>query len=187
MTLGTKLQNLRKSKNMSQENLAEILNVSRQAVSKWELDQSLPDTANIISISEIFSVTTDYLLLDKEPSSAESGKRTSKNFTLLICAAVSSSIGFVGNFILYVASRFIKVPTAIPNYKGGYTVTDGYDFSDFIYHHKLSLLFYFFIILFILGIALAVYHYRAPITAFIVKIFQKIKNFKFKKKSDTTD
>ena len=64
MTFGTKLQTLRKSKNMSQEDLANRLNVSRQAISKWETDQSLPDIINIIAISEIFSVSTDYLLLD---------------------------------------------------------------------------------------------------------------------------
>lgn len=187
MTLGTKLQNLRKSKNMSQENLAEILNVSRQAVSKWELDQSLPDTSNIIAISEIFSVTTDYLLLDKEPSPAESGKSSSKKFIPFICAVVSSAVGFVGNFILYVASRFIKVPTTVPNYKGGYMVTNGYDFSDFISHHKLELLFDFFIILFILGIVLISYQYRNHIKTFLAKIYTKIKTFKLKKKSRTID
>ena len=71
MTFGTKLQNLRKSKNMSQEDLAERLSVSRQAISKWELDQSLPDTTNIIAISEIFNVSIDYLLLDKEPDNSQ--------------------------------------------------------------------------------------------------------------------
>jgi len=62
MTFGEKLQLLRKQKGMSQEQLASQLNVSRQAVSKWELNSSLPDTDNIIQLSKLFGVSTDYLL-----------------------------------------------------------------------------------------------------------------------------
>lgn len=62
MTLGGKLQLLRKQKGMSQEQLASQLAVSRQAISKWELDSSLPDTENVIQLSKIFGVSTDYLL-----------------------------------------------------------------------------------------------------------------------------
>lgn len=62
MTFGEKLQYLRKSKGMSQEQLSAQLTVSRQAVSKWELGESLPDTSKILLISKIFGVTTDYLL-----------------------------------------------------------------------------------------------------------------------------
>jgi len=66
MTFGEKLQHLRKSKSMSQEQLAAQLSVSRQAVSKWELDESLPDTSKLLAISKIFGVTTDYLLDDSQ-------------------------------------------------------------------------------------------------------------------------
>lgn len=62
MTLGAKLQSLRKQSGMSQENLAGQLNVSRQAVSRWELDISLPETENIIKLAKIFNVSFDYLL-----------------------------------------------------------------------------------------------------------------------------
>lgn len=51
---------------MSQEQLAAQLSVSRQAVSKWELDESLPDTSKLLAISKIFGVTTDYLLDDSQ-------------------------------------------------------------------------------------------------------------------------
>lgn len=64
MTLGEKLQKLRKSKGMSQEQLSAQITVSRQAISKWELGESIPDTENIIQLSKIFSVSTDYLLHD---------------------------------------------------------------------------------------------------------------------------
>ena len=62
MRLSEKIQILRKQKNISQEQLAEQLNVSRQAISKWETGESLPDIENILRLSSIFDVTTDYLL-----------------------------------------------------------------------------------------------------------------------------
>jgi transcriptional regulator with XRE-family HTH domain len=66
MTLGEKLQLLRKQNGMSQEQLASQMCVSRQAVSKWELNESLPDTDKIVQLSKIFHVTTDYLLFADE-------------------------------------------------------------------------------------------------------------------------
>ncbi len=66
MTLGAKLQTLRKQAGMSQETLAGQLGVSRQAVSRWELDISLPETENIIKLAKIFNVSFDYLLGDGE-------------------------------------------------------------------------------------------------------------------------
>jgi len=72
MTFGKKLQLLRKQKGISQEQLASLLTVSRQAISKWELDNSLPDTENVIMISELFDVSTDYLLKDYVENTKES-------------------------------------------------------------------------------------------------------------------
>ncbi|MCL2621037.1 MAG: helix-turn-helix domain-containing protein [Defluviitaleaceae bacterium] len=62
MKLSEKIQALRKQKGLSQEQLAEMLGVSRQSISKWELDDSTPDIATLVKISEIFGVSTDYLL-----------------------------------------------------------------------------------------------------------------------------
>lgn len=62
MTFGEKLQKLRKEKGMSQEELANQLNVSRQAVSKWENDQGFPETEKMLMIGNIFSTSMDYLL-----------------------------------------------------------------------------------------------------------------------------
>ncbi len=64
MKFHEKLIKLRKSKGLSQEELAEILNVSRQAISRWELGTTLPDVPNLLSISEIFGISTDYLVHD---------------------------------------------------------------------------------------------------------------------------
>ena len=65
MIFADKLIDLRKKSGMSQEELAEKMNVSRQAVSKWEGAQSVPDLNRILALSRIFSVTTDYLLNDE--------------------------------------------------------------------------------------------------------------------------
>ncbi|MBO5227533.1 MAG: helix-turn-helix transcriptional regulator [Lachnospiraceae bacterium] len=62
MALGETLIVLRKSKGLSQEQLAEKLDLTRQTISKWELNQSTPDISYIIQLSEFFEVTTDYLI-----------------------------------------------------------------------------------------------------------------------------
>lgn len=71
MTFADKLIKLRKINGMSQETLADELGVSRQAISKWEGMLSVPDLQNVLKISELFGVTTDYLLKD---SVGEEGK-----------------------------------------------------------------------------------------------------------------
>lgn len=71
MDIGQRIQTLRKTKGISQEQLADIMNVSRQAVSKWESAQSQPDLENIIALSHYFAVSTDYLLKGEEPQPAE--------------------------------------------------------------------------------------------------------------------
>lgn len=62
MTLGERIQQLRKTYGLSQEQLAEKVGVSRQAISKWETDQSLPEIEKILAISKAFSISTDELL-----------------------------------------------------------------------------------------------------------------------------
>ena len=61
MTIGSRISKCRKAKNFSQEYLAEILGVSRQAVSKWETDQTEPDTSNLIGLARVFGVSVEYL------------------------------------------------------------------------------------------------------------------------------
>ena len=62
MSMGQKIQNLRQSKGLSQEQLAEKLDVSRQSVSKWESGAARPETEKLIALADLFGVTTDYLL-----------------------------------------------------------------------------------------------------------------------------
>ena len=63
MNIADRILNLRKSRGISQEELADKIGVSRQAVSKWESEQSTPDIDKIILLSDYFDVTTDYLLI----------------------------------------------------------------------------------------------------------------------------
>ena len=71
MTLGEKILDLRRRNAMSQDVLAEKLEVSRQAVSKWERDEAMPETDKIVRMAQLFRVSTDYLLLDGEPQQQE--------------------------------------------------------------------------------------------------------------------
>ncbi len=75
MILADKIMEERKKNGWSQEELADKLSVSRQAVSKWESAQSVPDLQRVIQLAEIFNVSTDYLLKDEveAPSPMEVG------------------------------------------------------------------------------------------------------------------
>ncbi len=65
MTLGEKLVKMRKEENYTQEQLAEILKVSRQSVSKWETDLAYPETEKLIELGKLFNCSMDYLLKDE--------------------------------------------------------------------------------------------------------------------------
>ena len=67
MSFGENLQAVRKRKGLSQEELAEILAVSRQAVSRWEMNEGYPETEKLIALSAALDVSLDHLLLDKAP------------------------------------------------------------------------------------------------------------------------
>ena len=65
MNIGDRILELRKSKGYSQEDIANKLNVSRQTISKWETNQSLPDSDKIVPLCELFDISTDDLLRNK--------------------------------------------------------------------------------------------------------------------------
>ena len=67
MNTADRIQQLRKAKGISQEELADKIGVSRQAGSKWESEQATPDVEKILLLSDYFEVTTDYLLKGIEP------------------------------------------------------------------------------------------------------------------------
>jgi len=74
MTIADRIQSLRKAKGLSQEELADAVGVSRQAVSKWESEQATPDLDKVVIMSEFFEVTTDYLLKGIEPVKTDDHK-----------------------------------------------------------------------------------------------------------------
>lgn len=65
-SIGLKIKTLREQHNLSQEQLAEVLGVSRQLVSKWERGAGMPTVDMIVGISKLFEVTTDYILRQDE-------------------------------------------------------------------------------------------------------------------------
>lgn len=80
MNLGEKLFELRKEKNLSQEAVAEKLNVTRQTVSKWETNQSTPDFDKIIPICELYGISTDELLKgEKQNTEKEENKNVDES------------------------------------------------------------------------------------------------------------
>ena len=109
MNIADRIQYLRKQKGLSQEELADKIGVSRQAVSKWESEQSTPDLDKIIVMSELFEVTTDYILKGIEPVSTKS-KKTIKTLyfgTVLVFATIAGIWSFTANRFNYDECLFI--------------------------------------------------------------------------------
>ena len=79
MEFNNKLYELRKQKGLSQEELANRLNVSRQTVSKWEVGESSPDMEKLVAISELFDISLDELVLDKAPKKEEPSEQIVKS------------------------------------------------------------------------------------------------------------
>lgn len=103
MNIADRIQYLRKQKGYSQEELSDKVGVSRQAVSKWESEQSTPDLEKVIAMSELFEVTTDYILKGIEPVST-TNRKTVKTLYLgfvLIFATIAGIWSFAANRFNY--------------------------------------------------------------------------------------
>ena len=98
MTIGEQIQNLRIAKNFTQEQFAELLEVSRQSVSKWELGQAIPDVDKIIRMSELFGVTTDKLLL-REPQDITKENPLHLGSVYLVVKDFEKSVAFYEKFL----------------------------------------------------------------------------------------
>ena len=99
--LGEKIRQLRKKNGLSQEDIAEKLNVSRQMISKYELGETLPDLEKIEALTKMFGVSYDYLLKEKEEHSAL--KSTTNKITIQ-----SETQKTIGNYGLFKVSKVIK-------------------------------------------------------------------------------
>lgn len=98
MNIAGRIQSLRKNKGISQEELADKVGVSRQAVSKWESEQSVPDLERVIIMSEYFGVTTDYILKGVEPRKQTENKNFNTSQILYIASTAFLTIGLFAAF-----------------------------------------------------------------------------------------
>lgn len=115
MNMADRIQYLRKTKGFSQEELADKMGVSRQAVSKWESEQSTPDIEKIIMMSEIFEVTTDYILKGIEPVNM-TDKKTMQSLYLgfaVVCATIAGIRSFSANRFRWDECFFIVIAGAV--------------------------------------------------------------------------
>ena len=84
MNFNDKLQSLRKKNGITQEDLAEKLEVTRQTISKWECGESTPDFHNLVKISEMFGVSTDFLLKEEVPAEDHASRPANETKTVVI-------------------------------------------------------------------------------------------------------
>ena len=118
MNLADKIIKLRKQKGISQEELAEILNVSRQTISRWEVGTALPDALNLIQLSKVFDVSIDYLLNEEYNSENEipcvkKGIKGEKEKMNIKTSVILFTIGFclcVFDFYHYKLPKFDLLP-----------------------------------------------------------------------------
>ena len=109
MTIGERIAKCRKEKNLSQEYVAEQLDVSRQAVSKWENDQTEPDTSNLIALSKLFGVSVEYLA---SGAAVEQRLHAEKQISVMkIIGIVSISVGML-SLVLGVLLSWLLVAVA---------------------------------------------------------------------------
>ena len=152
MALSEKIFTLRKQKGLSQEQLGEALGVSRQAVSKWESGQSLPDLDKLLALSRYFEVSTDSLLADEEGAPLQpvprKGERSSGRKGLLILGAALCVLGVLCIVIWGIAA--ILHPS----------VAEQAGASSAITLNGLGLLLLLCLLSFIFGLAILLYFHR---------------------------
>lgn len=117
MNFAEKIFTLRKSNDLTQEQMAEALNVSRQSVSKWETGQATPELEKIVAMSQLLGVTTDYLLkpseIDElsvkteilEKQQQQLLDREAKQNKIIRCFMYSASV-YLSFFIVYFIGHF---------------------------------------------------------------------------------
>ena len=101
MSLGEKIRAMRQQASLSQEQLAEKLNVSRQAITKWETGKGIPDIANLIAISDEFDLSLDQLIKDdiavKKKVISDS---SSKKWHILVIVYLVAIVAYIAYFAI---------------------------------------------------------------------------------------
>ncbi|MFA6851853.1 MAG: helix-turn-helix transcriptional regulator [Bacilli bacterium] len=182
MTTGQKITELRKKSNITQEQLADLLSVSRQSVSKWESDIAYPETEKLISLSKIFKCSVDFLL--KEEAESSSNFRDivspkfdkSHNYEDTHKTAVINKKGLplsVASFIFAVITLiFFAVPIVNVLYFGSYVSVSFYKIVFVISYtfRSIPFLFNFLIILAILTISVLYFFFHRKALYLSLKI-----------------
>lgn len=165
MKLNEKILEQRKKMGLSQEELAERLNVSRQAVSRWEVGSAQPDASNVLQLSRLFGVTADYLLNDEYESDRDvpivrrTENRSKEKFRKIVGICLGA-FGLLGNFIIYIISRMVPVMVPVMVWENGKrmyhwnsTHTD-YSWYYFVRKYNLEFLSILFFLLIAAGLVL---------------------------------
>ncbi|MDR2931779.1 MAG: helix-turn-helix domain-containing protein [Oscillospiraceae bacterium] len=109
--ISNRLVELRKKQGYSQDKVSELLNVTRQAVSKWETGQGLPDAGNLVALSELYGVTLDYLLKGEEPDVQPPvpAPRKMGPFKILLLALLGfAGVSLIGALFIFLLSYLTK-------------------------------------------------------------------------------
>ena len=99
MGIGIRIQQLRINNGLTQEQLAEMLNVSRQSISKWEMEQSLPEIDKVILMSKVFSVDTNAILLEDADRKQLRPQQVHLGSIYLIARDFEKSVSFYEKFL----------------------------------------------------------------------------------------
>ena len=171
MTFGEKLQLLRKSRGWTQEQLSAQINISRQALSKWESGAAIPDTENVIRLSRLFAVSTDYLLLDEydepmqstpEKDCATISKKNTTRFWRIIAGSAAAGLSVIILLVLGVLSSvYPAVYTVSP---AGVEWTRVYTgLSGFLKIHHLEWFWWLWVLVLIGGVIALLYDRMRPV------------------------
>lgn len=147
MTLGQRIHELRTAAGLSQEQLAERLDVSRQAISKWELDASTPDLDRLVLLSRLFGVSLDQLVSGALPGQASSeepdirrlaaeNRRRRQTVVLTVVGSLAAMLGCVSFAFLY-ALRSAALSTQYILYR--YMAVGEYVYAPFSFRLPLLL------------------------------------------------
>ncbi len=114
MKFNEKIIQLRKEKGLSQEELGEKLNVARQTISKWELGETTPEMDKLVQLSEIFNISLDSLIKDKEEIKTENNTNTQKLAGIII--TILKVIGILlAIYLIFAVIAFIMFSVAPTN------------------------------------------------------------------------
>ena len=173
MNFGTQIKNLRTSKNLTQEEMAQSLGISRQAVSNWENDRNLPDIEMLIIISQTFSISLDELILggkdmnnmtEKLIKDTSENRRAKMNFASVLLGIVLFAIGIIclvlkanGDYVdtnSLLHESFYLIPLAFLFFAAGFIVFLSVGIKNIFYFAKTKEKKSVFYILVAAGVAL---------------------------------